>query len=90
VHEMICPHLGKAFKIDEAGYADILKQVRDREFDKALHEQLDLAEKDLALTSRDNAIASSIPLIGIGRRLEWGSAAARRSSRPGRRPTCHH
>lgn len=46
MHEIICPHCGKAFKIDEAGYADILKQVRDREFDKALHEQLDLAEKE--------------------------------------------
>jgi hypothetical protein len=46
VHEIICPHCGKAFKIDEAGYADILKQVRDREFDEVLHEQLDLAEKE--------------------------------------------
>jgi len=46
MHEIICPHCGKAFKIDEAGYADILKQVRDREFDKALHERLDLAEKE--------------------------------------------
>jgi hypothetical protein len=46
MHEIICPHCGKAFKIDEAGYADILKQIRDREFDKALHEQLALAEKE--------------------------------------------
>jgi hypothetical protein len=46
MHEIICPHCGKAFKIDEAGYADILKQVRDPEFDKALHEQLALAEKE--------------------------------------------
>jgi hypothetical protein len=46
MHEIICPHCGKAFKIDEAGYADILKQIRDREFDKALHERLELAEKE--------------------------------------------
>jgi hypothetical protein len=46
MHEIICPHCKKAFKIDEAGYADILKQVRDKEFDKALHEQLELAEKE--------------------------------------------
>ena len=46
MNEIICPHCGKAFKIDEAGYADILKQVRDREFDKALHEQLALAEQE--------------------------------------------
>ena len=46
MNEIICPHCGKAFKIDEAGYADILKQIRDREFDKALHERLELAEKE--------------------------------------------
>ena len=32
MHEIVCPHCGKAFKIDEAGYADILKQVRDSDF----------------------------------------------------------
>jgi len=46
MHEIICPHCGKAFKIDEAGYADILKQVRDGEFEKQLHERLELAEQD--------------------------------------------
>ena len=46
MHEIICPHCGKAFKIDEAGYADILKQVRDGDFEKQLHERLDLAEQD--------------------------------------------
>lgn len=52
MHEIICPHCGKAFKIDEAGYADILKQVRDSEFEQQLHERLELAEKD-----KSNAIA---------------------------------
>jgi hypothetical protein len=46
MHEIICPHCGKAFKIDEAGYADILKQVRDSDFEKQLHERLGLAEQD--------------------------------------------
>jgi hypothetical protein len=46
MHEIICPHCQKAFKIDEAGYADILKQVRDGDFEKQLHERLALAEKD--------------------------------------------
>jgi hypothetical protein len=46
MHEIICPHCGKAFKIDEAGYADILKQVRDSDFDKQLHERLELAAQD--------------------------------------------
>jgi len=46
MREIICPHCGKAFKIDEAGYADILKQVRDSEFEQQLHERLELAEQD--------------------------------------------
>lgn len=46
MHEIICPHCSKAFKIDETGYADILKQVRDSDFDKQLHERLELAEQD--------------------------------------------
>ncbi|MDQ6997530.1 MAG: DUF2130 domain-containing protein [Mariprofundus sp.] len=46
MHEIICPHCKKAFKIDEAGYANILKQVRDSEFEQQLHERLALAEKD--------------------------------------------
>jgi hypothetical protein len=46
MHEIICPHCKKAFKIDEAGYADILKQVHDSEFEHQLHERLELAEKD--------------------------------------------
>jgi hypothetical protein len=46
MHEIICPHCQKAFKIDEAGYADILKQVHDKEFDKQLHERLEAAAKE--------------------------------------------
>ncbi|GAB2897747.1 DUF2130 domain-containing protein [Paralcaligenes ginsengisoli] len=46
MHEIICPHCRKAFKIDEAGYADILKQVYDSEFEQQLHERLELAEQD--------------------------------------------
>ena len=46
MHDIICPHCHKAFKIDEAGYADILKQVRDSEFDQQLHDRLELAEQD--------------------------------------------
>lgn len=51
MHEIRCPHCGKSFTIDEAGYADIVKQVRDREFEQQLHERLKLAaqEKESAL-----------------------------------------
>jgi len=44
--DIICPHCHKAFKVDEAGYADILKQVRNSEFDEQLHQRLELAEKE--------------------------------------------
>jgi len=46
MHDIICPHCQKAFKVDEAGYADILQQVRNREFDQELHQRLELAQKD--------------------------------------------
>src|SRR5690606_17095788 len=46
MHEIICPHCNKAFKIDETGYADILRQVRDSDFEKQLHERLELADQD--------------------------------------------
>jgi len=60
MHEVICPHCGKAFKIDEAGYADILKQVRDGEFEQQLHERLELAEQDKrnAVLLAENKVAS--------------------------------
>ena len=46
MHEIKCPHCKKAFKIDEAGYADILKQVHDEEFHNQVHEKLELADQD--------------------------------------------
>jgi hypothetical protein len=46
MNEIHCPHCSKAFKIDEAGYANILKQVRDREFDQDLHDRLEQADKE--------------------------------------------
>lgn len=46
MNEIICPHCKKAFKVDEAGFADILKQVRDRQFDEEIRNRLALAEKD--------------------------------------------
>ena len=46
MNEIICPHCRKAFKVDEAGFAEILKQVRDQQFDKELHERLEVAERE--------------------------------------------
>jgi len=49
--DIICPHCNKAFKIDEAGYADILKQVRDHQFTEELRKRLELANQD-----KENAV----------------------------------
>ena len=46
INEIICPNCQKAFKVDEAGYADILKQVRDHQFEEELKNRLSLAEKE--------------------------------------------
>jgi hypothetical protein len=46
MNEIICPHCKKAFKVDEAGFADIVKQVRDHQFQEELENRLTLAEKE--------------------------------------------
>ena len=46
MNEIICPHCKKVFKVDEAGFADILKQVRDHQFEEELQNRLNLAEKE--------------------------------------------
>ncbi len=51
MNEIICPNCKKAFKVDEAGYADILKQVRDHQFEEEIKNRLDLAEKE-----KENAV----------------------------------
>ena len=62
MHDIKCPHCHKAFKIDESGYSDILKQVRDDDFEKQLKERLELAEKEkinaveLAVTKNTNEL----------------------------------
>lgn len=46
MNEIICPNCNKAFKVDEAGFADILKQVRDHQFEEEILHRLALAEKE--------------------------------------------
>ena len=45
MNEIKCPHCGEAFTIDEAGYADILSQVKTKEFEKELHDRLQEADR---------------------------------------------
>ena len=46
MNEIICPNCKKVFKVDEAGFAEILKQVRDHQFEEELQKRLTLAEKE--------------------------------------------
>jgi hypothetical protein len=62
MNEIICPNCSKAFKVDETGYANILKQVHDHEFENHLQERIAQKEKEnaaaleLAKSSSDSAI----------------------------------
>lgn len=66
MNEIICPHCKKAFKIDDAGFAEILTQVRNKEFEKELHERLELLEREkdsavkLAEANTKNALQADI------------------------------
>ena len=46
MNEIKCPKCKTAFKIDEAGFADLQKQVRDHEFEKELQNRLNIAESE--------------------------------------------
>lgn len=46
MNEIICPNCKKIFKVDEAGFADLLKQVRDHQFEEELQGRLRLAERE--------------------------------------------
>ena len=66
MNEIICPNCKKVFKVDDAGFADILKQVRDHQFDEELQQRLNLAEKEkvtaikLAEANLQNKLAADI------------------------------
>lgn len=46
MNEIKCPHCGQVFTVDESGYATLLNQVRDHEFQRELNERISLAEKN--------------------------------------------
>ena len=51
MQEIKCPKCGEVFQVDETGYAAILKQVRDQEFENAIKER-----EQLFLTEKENAV----------------------------------
>ena len=65
-NEIKCPHCGEAFTVDESGYAAILNQVRDQEFQREVDARVSLAEKSreqevaLAVTRAEEALRAKI------------------------------
>ncbi len=61
MNEIICPHCLKPFKLDEAGYADIVKQVRNHEFEAELirREQYLKKEKETAIQLTEERVKNS-------------------------------
>jgi hypothetical protein len=51
MNEIICPNCNKAFKIDESGYVELLKQVRTQQFNEEIENRLKLAEQE-----KENAV----------------------------------
>ncbi len=46
MNEIKCPECGGTISIDEDNYSNIIKQVRDQEFDEELSKRVELLEKD--------------------------------------------
>ena len=72
MNEIICPNCKKAFKVDEAGFADILKQVRDHQFEEELNNRLTLAEKE-----KDSAVKLAEANIKTAAQQELASSSRR-------------
>jgi hypothetical protein len=72
MHDIICPNCSKAFKIDQSGYADILKQVRNSEFEQELKTRLDSADKEKAnaIELANTKLESELMKVNIAKEAE--------------------
>ena len=76
-----CPNCGKVFQVDEAGYAQILQQVRDAEFkrqldgQRALMEQREAAAVEAARAKAEEALRAEVAKLSA--QLEQAQASAR-------------
>ena len=58
MEQIKCPHCGEVFTIDESGYAAIVSQIRDKEFEKLVEKN----KKELENNQQsviDNAVLKS-------------------------------
>lgn len=88
MHEIVCPHCQTAFTVDQAGYADIVRQVRNDEFQTELHERLiaadketaaaiELAEAKVAASLKEESAAKDVEIAELQASLESTLATAR-------------
>lgn len=69
MNEIKCPKCGEVFQVDEAGYAAIVRQVHDKEFDKQIRQseeslkaqqksaiELAVAKERMTITEKENEI----------------------------------
>ena len=62
MNDIKCPNCGQSFKISEASYADIVKQVRDHQFEEEINDQIETAVS-LAVERAKNASNDDIAKI---------------------------
>ena len=73
MQEIRCPNCGEVFQVDESGYAQIVRQVRDKEFQKELNSRIELLEwqkeKDLDIARLEQERANQDTLSAKERAL---------------------
>lgn len=71
MQEIKCPNCGEVFVVDESGYAQIVQQVRDKEFDKELRRR----EEELAGKQE-----SELRLLRLEQKQEYEAALAKKET----------
>jgi hypothetical protein len=82
MNKIVCPNCKTAFDMDEAGYADILKQVRDEEFAQELAEREErfVAEKASAIELAEEKTKSNLRTEFVKLQKENSEAEAKRNA----------
>lgn len=69
--EIRCPHCGEAFTVDETEYAQIVKQVRDAEFEKDIAERVELVRQGQA-----SAVEAAVAQANVRAQQQLSNAQA--------------